>query len=344
MPDPRARALGRRPLLVAVAVAALAMTIGALGMPTSAASKGASPGGGSAAPAGSSPAPTTIVVDSVTSGVQAPSGTPDDAVPYVLVEAGQSFVVKVSFYDQSGAPASFSKDTTLSIASNTGSANQPLPATGVAEKGRTSALLTTRLDAPANQVRITVAVLGAAGKHAPQPGTTSAAQAFDVLKEIKTFGIAGAAFRGGIGGDDGSCTSATPDEPVCGVAILPGGSTSGALMSLGACDKVYASCDERGSVVQVLADLELDADPTRPIATVLVKCDKDLCRSGPVRQIPVHYSTSGSAPLQLALACPGKDTLGVQDACVDYVQSTRDGAGDTLLHVLFRKDARVSVR
>lgn len=292
-----------------------------------------------------SPAPVLIVVDAVSSSVAAPEGTPAGAVPRVLVEAGEQFFVDVSFYDATGAPAAFSKNTTLSITANTSAGNAPSPSTGVAPRGATSARLTTSLPRPANQVRVTV---GVAGKKARTvtPGTSSPAQAFDVLKELRLDTSApGTQFARGIGGD-GECASATREEPVCGVVLLPlGANSSQVLLSLGACDSAYAGCgSSRGSVVQTLADLDGLYSPTAP-ATIVVKCDKSLCGTGAIKSVQLSFSLLGNAALEPAPACPAKNTVGSgQDACVDYVQSHRDGAGDTLLYFLFTRDARVSVR
>ena len=87
--------------LLAVVLAFLASLVAATGgLVTSAASA-------------ANTAPVSIAIDSVTSSVTPPSGTPGDAVPYVLVQAGKTFTVKVSFYDASGAPAAFNNDTAL---------------------------------------------------------------------------------------------------------------------------------------------------------------------------------------------------------------------------------------
>src|SRR4051794_39157085 len=88
-----------------------------------AASAGAMAGVASAA----SPSPVAIVVDSVTSVTPdrtPPAGTPTGAVPYVLVQIGDTVRVQVSFHDVSGAPAAFSKDTPLAITSNSGGLTQ----------------------------------------------------------------------------------------------------------------------------------------------------------------------------------------------------------------------------
>ncbi|QNN52670.1 hypothetical protein [Nocardioides mesophilus] len=289
-----------------------------------------------------SPAPVTIVIDGVTSDVQAPTGTPGAAVPYVLVQAGGTIHVRVSFYDVYGAPASFQKDTPLVITSDQGG---PTPATVTAPRGMTSVTLDTSLPVAANQVSLTVSVPGKAGRTVT-PGTSTADQRFDVVNELRFVDSApNSSFEQGIGGDDSNCQYATPADPVCGTLILPhGAQSSQVLLSLGVCDTTYAGCGSTsGAVVQALAQLDglyTDTDP----AALLIKCDKTLCAGGAIQDQHLSFSLNGNDALATAEACPAKATLGAgQDACVDYVQSKRDGSGDTLLYLLFTQDMRGSV-
>ena len=295
--------------------------------------------------AGASPKPVRIEVDQVFSSLSAPAGTPDGAVPYVLVVAGQPFSVQVSFYDSEGQPAAFGQDTPLSISTTTGSGNQPVPATGTALAGETTATLTTTLSQPANQVRVTVSAPTLKGPKAVTPGTASTDERFDVLSELRYEASApNTPFSAGIGGQ-ANCTSATIDDPVCGTLMLPNGAQSSqVLLSLGLCDAAYAGCGStRGSVLQFLGDLDGLYTPTSP-ATMLVRCDKSLCGKKAIAKAKLSYSLLGNAPLGEAPACPAKNRLGAgQEVCVDYVQSTRDNAGDTLLYMLLTSDARISV-
>src|SRR3954447_25525989 len=116
-----------------------------------AASAGAMAGVASAA----SPAPVKIVVDGVTSDRTPPAGTPTGAVPYVLVQIGDTVHVQVSFQDVTGAPAAFSKDTPLVVTGDGGGLTQ---LTGTALKGATTATLDVRFSQAANQVSMTVSV------------------------------------------------------------------------------------------------------------------------------------------------------------------------------------------
>lgn len=287
------------------------------------------------------PAPVRIQIDAISSATTAPSGTPSDAVPYVLVKAGDSFFVDVSFWDASGNPASFNSDTTLAISSTGGT---PSPSTGIAPKNATTVRLTTSLAAPANQVSLTVSV-ATKGKPSPvTPGTSSPDQRFDVLSDLRfEDSNAGQGFTKGIGGSS-NCTEATQQAPVCGIVILPKGSNSRVLLSLGKCDATYAACgSNKGAVVQTLADLSGLYSRSNP-ATVLIKCDKSLCPGGSIQKYHLSFSFAGNGALGTAPPCPAKGTIGAnQDACVDYVQSQRDGSGDTYLYLLVPRDVRISV-
>lgn len=288
------------------------------------------------------PSPVLIQIDGISSETTAPSGTPGGSVPYVLVKAGDDLFVDVSFYDADGNPASFNNDTTLAISSSAGT---PSPSTGIAPKNATSVRLTTSLPAAANQVSLTVSVASGKGKPSTvTPGTSSPAQRFDVLSELRFEDSSpGQGFSKGIGGSS-DCTEATQQAPVCGIAILPKGSNSGVLLSLGKCDAAYAGCgSNKGSVVQALADLSGLYSKSSP-ATILIKCDKSLCPGGAIQKYHLSFSFAGNGALATAPPCPAKGTIGAdQAACVDYVQSQRDGSGDTHLYLLVPQDVRISV-
>ena len=286
-----------------------------------------------------STAPARIVIDQIRSSTPPPTGTPGGSVPYVLVGAGDSIFIDVSFYDATGQPTSFNTDTTLTIASSKGT---PSPSTGVAPKGASSTTLTTSLSTAVNQVAFTVSVANKGAAKGVAPGTSSPAQLFDVVSQLRTE-PSSPNFTQGIGGDT-NCSIATRSAPVCGIVILPNGAASNVLLSLGACDgTAYTTCGTRGSVVQTLFADGGRYSNTAP-ATLLMKCDKSLCGTGAIQRVPAYFSLGGNDALQLVPPCPGKNTVGAgQQMCVDYVQSQRDGSGDTYLYILFTHDARVGM-
>ena len=180
------------------------------------------------------------------------------------------------------------------------------------------------------------------GGKAPFSDTAADGQLFDVLSELR-LEPSRSDFQEGIGGQD-DCAEATRADPVCGILILPQGASSpDVLLSLGECgDAAYSGCgDPRGSVLQALA--ALDGYSTTSPATILVKCDKTLCGGGSIQDQHLSYTLDGNSALTRADACLGKGVVSPEPACVDYVQSKRDGSGDTYLYLLFVRDARVSV-
>jgi hypothetical protein len=313
--------VARRRLLVLALVGALIAALGSLvANPATAAS----------------PAPVEVRLDAISSAVQAPGGTPSTSTPSVLAVVDQNLTVSVSFFDSLHRPAYFGKDTSLVVTSDHG------PVTNVntvVKKGQYTSQLTVSIPSLVNQVRLTVTVPN--GKLAFSDAATDD-QRFDVLSQLR-FENSTANFQQGIGGAN-NCADATPQAPVCGVVILPQGASSPqVLLSLGPCDDTgYSGCgDVRGSVVQTLAELN-SYTPSSP-ATMLIKCDKTLCGGGSIQSKHLSYTLAGNAALTTAEACPAKGTVGTQPACVDYVQSKRDGSGDTFLYLLFTRDARVSV-
>jgi hypothetical protein len=293
------------------------------------------------------PAPVEIRLEAITSAVTAPAGTPATAVPLVLAVAKQELTVKVSFWDAAGRAASFSKDTRIAVTLDGGTVTS---IDTLARKNSVTADLKVSVPVPGNQLRLRVAF--SSGKVTYSDVATDL-QRFDVLSQLRFEAAApGQAFAAGIGGRD-DCSEATAQDPVCGIVILPrGAASSQVLLSLGPCEpdpdpgappvEDYSGCgDERGSVVQALAHLE--GYTTTSPATILMKCDKTLCGGGAIQALRLSYTLTGNGALTTAGACPAKGTLGAEPACVDYVQSKRDGSGDTFLYLLLLEDARVSV-
>jgi hypothetical protein len=297
--------------------------------------------------AAASPAPVKVVVESAYSGVAAPDGTPPGAIPNMIVKKDQQFSIDVHFEDSSGARAAFTKDTTLAISANRGGIASP--STGLAPKGLTDVTLVTSLPEAANQVVVTVAVAGGKEARTVAAGVLPTAQAFDVLKQYRFENSpAETLLQAGIGGTD-DCTEATRTDAVCGILILPSGANDNptvpdndVLLSVGACDPDYANCDSRGSVVQVLANLDGLYTKTSP-ATLLVKCDKVICGNGGIQSHTLNVNLNADEPIFTpAEPCQAKGTIGDnQDFCVDYVQSKRDGSGDSIFYLLLTRDVRV---
>lgn len=327
----------RRNLVVALVVALLAALSGAVTSPAPAANT----------------APVRIEVDRITSGRSAPSGLPAGAEPYVLVKAGGTISIEVSFFDAGGSPASFTKDTKLTVSTSVGTL---ATAEGVAFKGATTATIVTSLERPVNQVALTVSA--GSGPKAPTPGTSYNADKdlrFDVLTDVSPLldGTDGVAFQAGFGGTS-DCAEATESAPVCQIVVLPRGAGTDVLLSVGACDidttSTYAPCytgaggTVGGAVTQALFAQPSDPYTTDSPATVIVKCDKTLCGTGAIRDLTVIWSRTGNGDLVGAFPCPAKGTMAkAGEPCVDYVQSKRDGSGDTHLYLLTDGDIRTGI-
>jgi hypothetical protein len=317
---------------VALVLASVVSLLAAVGLMTS-------------SPATAGTAPASIRIDSVTSDIQAPTGTPTGAVPVVLAKIGTPVHVHVSLYDSSGLPTSFTKDTVVTVTStgNRGGLTQPIKTVPANDPTPTIDVSFTQA---ANGIVLT-ATVGKGGNAFSDTTLGETDKVFDVAKLIDPpYGATpGTSLRQGIGGDT-ACQNATSTEPICGVLVLPhGAQTSGVLLSEGVCDDTVVPCRSttKGSVVQALADLSglySNADP----ATLIMKCDKTLCPGGAIQSYHVLFSRDAAGGLRQADPCPAKGTLGPgQDACVDYVQSTRDNSGDTHLYLLFTGDMRGSV-
>jgi hypothetical protein len=327
----------RRPRLVLLLVACLAAALGGLASSAQAAN----------------PSPVAIVVDGITGETLTGLGAlPPGAQPQTFVRAEHDFSIQVSFHDASGAAASFNSDTTLAITGTTNSGAAELkPATVVVPKGAETYSLVTSITASANQVVLTVAVAG------KKPSTVASGVSyvpnvkdlrFDVVSDARTAG-GGTDFQQGIGGDQ-NCTNATSSAPVCAIVVLPRGAGADVLLSVGACDTVdgstYAPCyagtkKTDGAVLQTLFAQPATPYSTTSPATVVFKCDKTLCGAGAIQNLTVAWSLSGNGALQDAQACPAKNTMATAHTpCVDYVQSKRDGAGDTHLFLLTDGDLR----
>ncbi|HET9498629.1 MAG TPA: hypothetical protein VFO98_00055 [Marmoricola sp.] len=299
------------------------------------------------------PAPTATrisVVDVTTPDVTLPQGAPGS--PDIFAVVGHDLTVDVVLEGLVGGqwvqlPASYNKQTVLTLAVATGSTtlDQSRTTSVTVPAGATSATFSgVRFAKAANGVTLEVDGPPARNRNdtALTPGVSGS---MDVQADVVT--APGTSTLTSIGPADtkGAGCAATPAQPVCADLLLPNGSVSSQLLSLGACDGVTSAtqCPTGRSVVQALADLT-GYDRAHP-ATLVMKCDKDSCGGGSIQGQQLVASKSATGELQTVPACPAKGVVGAdQDFCVDYVQSTRDNAGDTLLFLLFPEDGRASFR
>lgn len=189
----------------------------------------------------------------------------------------------------------------------------------------------------ANNVTLTISVKGSS----VTPGTTTV----DVVGTHVSSAVALTGIGAG-GGPGVPCNpTSTPGDQTCGDLVFPEGATVPAqLLTQGLCT---TDCKfSGGSVLQWLATLS-GVDTTHPV-TFIAKCDKSLCSGKGIKSYHVFAQTdikdTGGNPVfpTESLPCSSKGVVDTgKDFCTDYVQSTRDGAGDVLLYVLFAADAKI---
>lgn len=277
---------------------------------------------------GPEPVATTIRFDVLSTPSIPVPNTPGAPASYIVQET--DFDVALSFWgtDEAGAdaqlPLSTSRDVTVTVTGPGLSASVEVPA------GETGTGLTgLQLPAAADGVTLTATASG------HKVDASGASPEFDVLVASTS--------DPSIGGNqtDEGC-EATRAEPVCADLIAPeAGFVTGTLLSLGVCSTAAGGTGCDGNYVQALAGFAADvSDP----ATLVMKCDKSLCGGGAIHrtELVVDLVPGVDPGPQVASACPAKGVVGTdQKFCVDYVQSTRDNAGDTHLYLLFTEDAKV---
>jgi hypothetical protein len=152
---------------------------------------------------------------------------------------------------------------------------------------------------------------------------------------------------------DSECLAPTAKVPTCGQLLLPNGADGQVTMSVGSCKNLGAcrSTDDGTTALVVTADADLIDGTTKLYnktapATLIIACDKDLCRAtaNGVPKMPVIYTFDNDGALtEKAEPCPSKGTLAdLAKACVDYVSSSRSD-GDVYLHLLYAIDMRGSL-
>lgn len=179
---------------------------------------------------------------------------------------------------------------------------------------------------------------------AKTPGTAPGAATVDVLKTYVTAPASSTLIGIGGGGGVGVPCTPTPADQTCGDLRLPSSSsaTSGLLLTQGLCAGATGCNLTAGSVLQWLANLDPSVGPTNPVVFV-AKCDKSLCAGKGIKSYTVSGVKSGTTEVWQSPPCASKGVVDDVELgfCTDYVQSTRDGAGDVLLYVLFAADAKI---
>ncbi|MGH3510114.1 MAG: hypothetical protein ACRDPI_07785 [Nocardioidaceae bacterium] len=281
------------------------------------------------------PAPATqIAFTSIsTPGVTLPDTAGSGNGTLVYIAAGTPFTVQLSLEDSTGTAAFQCPYHAGSISlSATNGPDAGVLATMALPAGATTATFTgVTLGHGANGV-----VLAATATASDSSTISGSSAPFDVLSAAQSF--AQGTPVSSIGGTTTSngC-DATPADPVCGTLLLPSGaSDSDIFLSQGVCSGLS---DCSGSFIQAI--LSLNTDRQHP-ATLVMTCDKSLCQGGSIKSYHLVVNLGPGLGDETAPACPSKGAVGAgQQFCVDYVQSHRSNAGDTLLYLLFVNDAKI---
>ena len=259
------------------------------------------------------------------------------AVPAVLVQAGGSFTLTISL---SPSGATFNKDTEITLTLQSVAGGIPhgtfSPSTVTFPADMASASYAIAYSAADNGLVLKASANTPNGKITP--GSTAP---FDVVSTLLPLEKSDQPLTAGVG--DSSCSQAST-EPECGIIVLPKGMNSDAAFTLGRCTPDLG-CTSGSQVIQFVADLGTRYSPTNP-ATLIVRCDKQLCRStnNGIRAFALKVSQSASGPLSdVSQPCAVKGVVNNGETfCTDYVQSHRDYSGDLLLYLLFTQDMRGS--
>lgn len=301
------------------------------------------------------PAPVATAMSVVLSELPGSEPPATPGAPDVLVVSGGAVTVTVRTfgYDGNGdpvaLPASYTKPTTIafSVTAPTGAPRLTATRSVVIPAAQASASSSSVvLTGAANRAVLTGTVTDGTKDAKAIPPAASAS--FDVVA-TKTSASSSATFWSTAGAAPCAPT-ATPGNTMCADLVLPGGALSSQVLTTGLCDS-FLGCGSDKTVVQALVDLGTRYPRTAP-ATLIVKCDKSVCPGSSVSGYRLLVNLTPDQPLGsitayspdgYAPACPSKGVVGPdQSYCVDYVQSKRDNAGDTLLFLLFTEDARAS--
>lgn len=265
-------------------------------------------------------------------------GAPAGAVPAVLAAKGDTFLVSVRLTAGAGGglDAAYRQDQVVTL-SATGPGSLT-PTTGTIPRGVTTAVFPVSYSAEATDVT----VRAEAGRASSRISGTS--NAFDVLRTLSFVPGDSASLRDGTAGADGAgCAVVDRANPFCARLQLSRGASSSVALSLGLCSS-EAGCTRSSLVAQAIADLTAEGENlytrTSPARMELI-CDKSECGKGGVTSFTARWSESAGGALSPVAACAAKDVIdGTLDYCTDYRSSTRDGAGDLHLVVLFVRDVR----
>jgi hypothetical protein len=290
---------------------------------------------------------TSIVNDDPTVAIPTTPGA-----PVALLRAGDTFTLTATLVNKNGGAVAFSnsQETTVTL-SATGASWAPSPGTPnptrvIPAKGTMAIFSGVALADPTGDVTLTATATAPDAALVLKAGSTPQ---FDLLNTITNVAIPTGGHQASPNGPDTPCqvgdggtnSDGTPRLPqTCAELIAPNGVTGNAVFTTATC--LTTNCVGTNSLLQVLADVPHTAANSRtPAATIIVTCDKTLCSNGGVTSFVVQASLAGGGGLDPAPPCKKKGLLNSStSACLDYVQSTKDNAGDVHLFLLIPFDVR----
>ncbi len=254
---------------------------------------------------------------------------------------GRPFSVVVEARDDDGVPVTVTRDTTVTLVAISGPGSLGGTVTGkILKNGSRVTISGATYSTFANGV---VLEARSSGGVALSAGRTT-------VNVSRTAVRATATPRQAIDVTDPACAAPSAAVPVCGYLSLPNGANGTVLLSVGSCAGIV-SCFAQAQAPPglVTASVSLKDAGGAPLytkeapATFVIGCDKSLCSNGGVPKFDVLIDVTDTGAFAVAPRCPSKGVLGAtQTACVDTVQSKRNGAGDLYSVVLFDYDIRGS--
>lgn len=296
-------------------------------------------GGVAVLPASAAPPPPAdhlqVEMFSNLSGVPATAGTPS-----VMVERGRSFDVKVTVLDATDAPVvlSNSKDTAVTL-----SAGGAVVGSVTVPGGQSFGWGSATVAGLANNLVLSGVATVPPGVKAVSPLQGSDPDSFDVFGSVASVSGAGLPAQNALVSAAGAGVpcEATATVTTCVDLVAPNGIVGDAFFATGVCD-AQIGCPTTQDMLLVLARFGPGTSDSNP-ATAILKCDKVLCPGGSIQNYRPKVSLNGDDALKPAPDCAAKGVQSGPDGfCVDYVQSKRDGSGDTYLYILMGRDARPS--
>ena len=254
---------------------------------------------------------------------------------------GRSMSVVVEARDPNGLPLAVNQATKISLTAG-GPGTLGGTTTGTIAKNTSQVTITGAVysGGVSNSVQLTATVTGG----------VALTDDNETIRIVSTAVKANASPRSALNVTDPACPAPTTANPVCGFLQLPNGANGTIFLYVGSCDGVVACFANQPQQPAGLVTAEVSLKDengeslykTSP-ATFILACDKTLCSNGGVPSFRPLVDLTNAGPLVSLDDCPAKGVLGAdQDACLDTVQSKRDGAGDLYSVILFDHDIRSS--